>query len=669
MFIQISRSLRSFIIMAIACFCCLLCAGEKSYAQSVVDTTALPLPAGRSVQPASSDADSVVVLHPYDPSNTDTIYPPGRVKTKRSRFGKWIKKGYDALKRSHPRDTTDKTLAYHSRIENYYQPYAGKVIRHIEVRQFGFEKSFSDTATRIRYFGTQLLNNLHNNSKPWVIRNNLFIHEDDRLSPAIVADNERYLRNLNFIRDARILVKTIDPQSDSVDLLVVTKDLFSLTGEVSSLDLDHQQITIGDENLMGLGQSLEITGLHDPERKPKYGLDARYEKYNVFNSFVNVSGGYADIGRNLYNHKKNERSYFLDLDRPLYSQYARTFGFLHMTNAWSRHSFEPFMEPDSAFYKYHYKMLDVAFGYNFGARKHLQSMDVPLRKAISFRYFNYNFKESPAQFAGRYVENLNDRQAFLTKFTLFKQKFFKTRYILGFGATEDIPYGYNFSVTGGWYRIKDLSRPYVGLDANRYAYTEKGDIIQLFLRAGTYFKEGMEDGDILLGTSLYSRLIRFKQLKVRQFMRLSYTTQFNTAIAEPLRINNAFGLQDFRQDSIQAKRRLTLRSETIFFAPGKLFGFSFAPFLTGDFSLIEPTKQSIDPSHFYYGLGGGIRTRNENLVFGTIELKAIYFPRKIYGQSSFKIGLTTNLRFRYNSSYVSAPEFVQVNNDIRNDIF
>ncbi|HTN37546.1 MAG TPA: hypothetical protein VL053_10760, partial [Arachidicoccus sp.] len=207
---------------------------------------------------------------------------------KKSLFGRWIKKGYNAVRRSHPRDTVDQTAAYHSRIENYYQPYAGKIIRNIEVRQFGFEKSFSDTATRIRYFGTNILNNLHANSKPWVIRNNLFIRKNQPLSPSIVADNERYLRSLNFIRDARILVKTISPDADSVDLLVVTKDLFSLTGAMSNFDLSHQQVSVGDENLFGLGQSLELTGLHDPERAPKYGMAINYKKYNVLNSFVDV---------------------------------------------------------------------------------------------------------------------------------------------------------------------------------------------------------------------------------------------------------------------------------------------------------------------------------------------------------------------------------------------
>lgn len=161
----------------------------------------------------------------------------------------------------------------------------------------------------------------------------------------------------------------------------------------------------------------------------------------------------------------------------------------------------------------------------------------------------------------------------------------------------------------------------------------------------------------------------FNDYKIRQFFRLSFTSQYNTDIAEPLRINNAFGLQDFIQDSIQGNQRLTLRSETVIFTPGKIFGFSFAPFLTGDFSYLKPTERSITQSNFYYGLGGGVRTRNENLVFGTIELKAIYFPRKIWNENQFKIGISTNLRFRYNSSYVGTPDFVQNNSDIRNDIF
>lgn len=569
----------------------------------------------------------------------------------------------------HKIDTTDITAQYNARIENYYQPYEGKIIRNIEFREFGFERSFSDTASRIKYFGTNILNHLHNNSKSWVIRANLFIKKGDSLHAYVVADNERYLRSLNFIRDARILVKSISPTSDSVDLLVVTKDLFSLTGSIHNFTLDKQELSVGDENFLGLGQSISVDMLQDRSRNPNYGIGAEYEKYNIGNSFTNVGLRYSDIGSNIYNYNKNEHGAYINIDRPLYSQYASYYGFLHLSNVWSVHSFPPFEGLDSNFYKYHYRMLDASVGYNIDAKRHLGENIVPLRKVISLRYYTYNFLESPYQFQNRYVEMLNDRQAYLAQFTLFKQKFFKTRYILGFGATEDIPYGFNFSFTGGWYKLKDLSRPYIGIDANRYAYTEKGDIVQFFLRTGAFLNSGLQDGTILLGSSFYSRLMVWNNLKIRQFMRLSYTSQFNTYVAEPLRINNTFGLQDFIQDSIQGNERTTLRSETVFYTPGKVFGFSFAPFLTGDLSYLPPTTKSINQSSFFYGIGGGLRTRNENLVFGTIELKAIYFPKRIPGQHQFKVGITTNLRFRYNSSYVSEPSLIQYNSDIRNDIF
>lgn len=588
-------------------------------------------------------------------------------RKEKSFFGRWIEKGMQSI--HHKIDTTDIKAQYSARIENYYQPFEGKIIRNIEFREFGFERSFSDTASRIKYFGTNILNHLHTNSKSWVIRNNLFIKRGDSLRAYVIADNERYLRSLNYIRDARILIKTISPTSDSVDLLVVTKDLFSLTGSISNLNIDKQELSAGDENFLGLGQSISASMLQDRSRNPHYGMEAGYEKYNIGNSFTNVGVKYSDIGSNIYNYYRNEHGVFINIDRPLYSQYASFYGFLHLGNVWSVHSFPPFKGLDSNFYQYHYRMIDASIGYNIGAKKHLSEYAVPLRKVISLRYYNYNFLESPYQFQNRYVELLNNRTAYLAQFTLFKQKFFKTRYILGFGATEDIPYGYNFSFTGGWYKLKDLSRPYIGIDANRYAYSEKGDIVQFFLRTGTFFREGLQDGTILFGSSFYSRLMVWNKLKIRQFMRLSYTTQFNSNVGEPLRINNAFGLQDFIQDSIQGHQRTTLRSETVFYTPGKIFGFSFAPFLTGDFSYLPPTSQSIDKSSFFYGIGGGLRTRNENLVFGTIELKAIYFPKRIPGQHQFKVGITTNLRFRYNSNYVSAPELIQSNSDSRNDIF
>ena len=587
---------------------------------------------------------------------------------KKGFFFKWTQKGIDAVSR-HGADTTDYRAAYNTRVATYYMPYEGKIIRHIDIEEYGFERSFSDTATRIVYFGTNLLNHLHANTKSWVIRNNLFVKEGMPLSANMVADNERYLRSLNYIRDARILVKVIDPASDSVDLLVVTKDFFSITGDIRDLEFTKQRVTVSDENFLGFGQLASATVLNDEGRKPHAGVDLHYSKYNLFGSFTSLGFEYSNIGSNLYSKQQDEQGVYLTADRPLYSQYAGYYWSFHATNALSHPNYGTFQSSDSTFYRYHYKMLDGTIGYNIGAKKSRSSVVVPMHEVLSLRYYNYDFLESPHQFYNQYVELLNSRQAILGQFSLFKQQFYKTNYILGFGTTEDIPYGFNVSVTGGWYKLKDLSRAYLGIDANRYFYSNKGSIMQLFLRTGGYLNNGMQDATVLLGTSMYSRLVYWKSFKIRQFIRLSYTGQFDTYAQQPLTINNPFGLENFNRDSIQGTQRITLRSQTVVFCSGKILGFAFAPYLSGDVSYLKTTASSTVQRPWYYSLGGGLRVRNENFVFGTIDLHGMFYPTKIMGANRFFVGLSSNLRFRYNSNYVTPPALLEYNSDVNSDIF
>ena len=100
-----------------------------------------------------------------------------------------------------------------------------------------------------------------------------------------------------------------------------------------------------------------------------------------------------------------------------------------------------------------------------------------------------------------------------------------------------------------------------------------------------------------------------------------------------------------------------------------MLGFKFAPFASADLAHFIPEHNNTSNSGFYSGFGGGIRTRNENLLFGTIELRFMYFPRKTEQYDAFKFTITTNFRFRYNSDYVKAPDIIQVNDDYYNNIY
>ena len=573
------------------------------------------------------------------------------------------------------RNSIDSSMQYGvliSKNDAAFLPYHGKFIRHILVQQFEILKEFIDTTKSAKNFSQKLVNYLHANTRESVIRNNLFIHEKTILNANVVADNERYLRSLDYINDARILVIPIADEPDTVDLVVITKDFLSITFEINNLTSKHFKGKIGDANFLGMGQKIEFTALHENKRDPHFGYKILYTQNNIAGSFLNATLGYFTINPNLNDGSADEQTWKASLERPLVSQYLHVAGGLMLA---TNKSYNTYFKPDSLFYKYQYNVVDAWFGYNLGVHRFLFKKLIRSRQFISIRYFRNKFNQVPYQVADKFNFRLNPREAILAQFTFFRQDFYKTNYVFGLGITEDVPYGYNIALTAGWYKQVKMERPYVGVDGNLYVVTKKGNVIQYFLRAGTFFKNAktkdvkIQDATFLLGTSAFSKVYGHKDLKIRQYLRFSYTRQFNRIGLDPLSINNVFGLQYISFDSASGQQRISLHTETIFFLKYRVWGFKFAPFASADIAAITPENTISANSGLYYGLGGGIRTRNENLLFGTIELRFMYFPRKSEQHKGFKITLNSNLHFRYNNSYVKAPDITQFNSDYNNNIY
>ena len=157
-------------------------------------------------------------------------------------------------------------------------------------------------------------------------------------------------------------------------------------------------------------------------------------------------------------------------------------------------------------------------------------------------------------------------------------------------------------------------------------------------------------------------------MKIRQYSNISYTRLVNREILVPLDLNNDFGLYNFRATDLFGDQRITVHSETSFFLKPKLLGFKFSPFVFVHGCLLTPERARFSKSNMYYGLGGGVRTRNENFVLGTIEFRAFYFPRSVPGNETFKISINSNIRLRFNSNYIKAPDIVQANSDYNNEV-
>ncbi|HMG88916.1 MAG TPA: hypothetical protein VK589_02615, partial [Chryseolinea sp.] len=540
--------------------------------------------------------------------------------------------------------------------EEAFLPYDGKIIRKIIVNHIGFEKVMTDTATDIRSRMAKIGNALHVNSKEWVIRDHIFFQEKKPLNPYKLADNERFLRDLDFILDARIFVIPLTTTEDSVDVLILTRDVFSIGGRISPRGSDGFRFRLYDVNVLGMGQRLQYNGYYDPDRKPDYTQEFYYRKSSVFGSLANLTMGYTQLNTGSSYGDQEEQAYYFRLDKPLVSPYSRTAGGIELSKNWSRNLYS---DPDSIFRNYGYYVVDVWMGYNI----RIKVADEDRRRYfISARFFEQQFQTRPERPYDQLNPLYNSRTSFLGSFTFFKQDFYKTQYVYGFGRTEDVPYGHNTALIAGWQRLMGRQRPYFGVDAEKSFVHRKGNFYTFGIRTGAFpYNDQLQDATILLYGRLFSKLKYHKRVMVRRSFDIDFTYVFNQKTNTLLDINNTFGIEGFVADSLLGTKRLHGRYEMLFYTKWKLLGFKVAPIVITDLAFIAEQGKLIFYDFPYLGLGAGIRTRNENLVFGTIELKCFYYPRTVEDMSHFRVSIISNLRLKYSGSFVRAPSFILYN--------
>jgi hypothetical protein len=145
------------------------------------------------------------------------------------------------------------------KVVNPFIVHTGKIIRNIEFLRLGFERTIFDTTLIRNNFGAIMANGLHKKTTIKTLNNNLFFKEGDKVHPYLLADNERHLRDQVYIQDARILIDTISGTRDSVDIIVITKDIFPLGGSVDMSSITRVAVQVKNENVGGSGSQLEFS--------------------------------------------------------------------------------------------------------------------------------------------------------------------------------------------------------------------------------------------------------------------------------------------------------------------------------------------------------------------------------------------------------------------------
>lgn len=556
---------------------------------------------------------------------------------------------------------------------NPFLRYAGKTIRHIRIKNVGFEGDIKDTTKVNSGFGVAIGNALHKNTTEKVISNNLLFKEGEKLNPYLLTDNERALRDLEYIQDALIIVQPTS-QHDEVDLLVLVKDGFSIVPGAGIGGTKKYRLELKEQNIAGTGSLIAVSSLWEDERQPRFGFGGDFLQRNVRGSFINWGLGFKTYNKAFTSRRDEENIYYLRIEKPLVSQYLRWFGAFDLSYNKTTNGYIA----DSAyndFYKYKAYNVDGWIGYNIGARRQMLKNKVsPLRKLIAVRGILQHFNDIPDKETATNDGQFANTLGVLGSVSLFKQNFFRTSFIYGFGRNEDVPQGFTISLIGGYVKKDSLrlitkTRPYLGAEFTAGRYTKKEVYAFLNVRLGGYtYKGRWEDFELFISGDHFTKLHKINQRWMRRFFFSgTFARQYNNTLNAPLQLISNYGLPYFAvpKDSTYlpptGDLRFTGKTEMVFYNTKKYGGFGFAPFAFIDATLLKPGNLGLSKSDVYTGVGGGFRIRNENLLFGTIETRLSYFPRTLPGMNSFKVKFNTNLRYKYNNSLVRRPDFVGVN--------
>ena len=234
--------------------------------------------------------DTIIVLPSYykykvkyDPYfKSQNFYDSLRVRSGKKR---WLAEFYNLLvvnQVNKGNDTLDNVSA-----EKEYLPYEGLIINAIHITSVDIlAGSVNDTSISSTKGVSNFLNSTHIDTRKKIIKKNLIIQKGEPINAFRLADNERILRSLNFIEDARIVVLPID--ENRADVIVITKDMFPIGMGFSYSSINNFEIELNHRNIFGIGHEIKYRALYNSHFNPILGNQLEYGINNIANSFIRL---------------------------------------------------------------------------------------------------------------------------------------------------------------------------------------------------------------------------------------------------------------------------------------------------------------------------------------------------------------------------------------------
>lgn len=529
----------------------------------------------------------------------------------------------------------------------YLNNFKGKIVRNVKVENVDV---FGATLTsRVpedeRNWLERTGNRIHKNTSKTLIYKTLNIKKGDEIAPFELSEKEVVIRNLPYISDVMITPHFV-PNSDSVDLEVFVQDVWSLGFHLEPQDTYKGYFEVYDENAFGQGQEILFRMRYNARRSPGMGTEAYYTINNIGSEIIKTRFGYSS-----YFGFRDVR-YEMQKDYYFKSNYA--FGVLAQDYSNLVHFT---LDNRDAQIKATVSDFWIGKGFPLVANKRFDITNLQIYLAT--RVGNYHFSGEREVQVGR-NNALHNRRFYLSSVAIAKQWYRQTKLLLGYGRTEDVPYGYKLELVGGTEIGEFRNRAYMAVK------TAAGDFFSLgycsgYLELGSFLKnDSLQQGVLKTGLFYYSNLVRFGTYRFRQFIGVDYTSGFNRfdGYGERIFLRSTNGIRGFTSDSVQSTKRAFARFETVCYSPHTLWGFKMALFAYSDFAWINHFSNNIFNGPIYYGLGVGVRIRNERLAFKTFSIRLAIYPNIPKGGSYEFLDISGADRLSLSGFKPSKPDVV-----------
>jgi len=527
--------------------------------------------------------------------------------------------------------------------ETPFLPFGGKIIRSVQIKKVDtWAGSVHDTLLAAATGFSRTINSLHTHTRDGVLEKNLLFAEGDSLDPFVMADSERLMRNLPYIEDARIYLAPSAEDSQGVDVVVVTKDLFpwGVGGSVNSKDSFKARLF--NRNVAGQGHEISYRYFHDNRKSPSSGHEIRYSVENIRRSFTS--------GQLLYANTWDIEQLRLTLSKRFLTPQIQWGGGLDVRVV--RTTREEKQDRVIVDVPYQYNRQDAWIGHSVVVGDPNERRNV----VFAMRYRRDEFMNRPEVEPDSNQFYHHERLG-LARLTFMRVNYLKTSLLRAFGTTEDVPYGYTAHVTSGMLDREFKSRPYLGVEIGLGKYWPGFGYLSFGAGYGGFLDDlAVEEGVFTSEVLYFSDLSTRGRYHFRQMARVIYTVGIDRLYYETIDIDEQIrGLSG----ASLSQGHLALNLESVVFSPWSWYRFRFALYGYGDLGFINIDRRATKNTNFYGTVGLGCRIRNESLVFSTINIQVGYLLRRPEGADPWYIETSTENPSRWYPINITKPDVIR----------